>query len=191
MASTIKPPKAKKCRSCKQAFQPRNALQVACSPACAQSVAEAKRGKTEQATKVLERKDDAAKREKMKSRADWLREAQAEVNSFIRERDADLPCISCGRHHRGQLHAGHYLSVGARPELRFEESNIHKQCQPCNTHLGGNLILYRKALIEKVGHAQVEWLEGPHEPKKYTIDELKEIKAHYRTLTRELKAICE
>jgi hypothetical protein len=155
---------------------------------CAQAQAVAKREKDEHAAKTEERKADAVKREKLKSRADWLREAQAEVNSFIRARDADLPCISCGRYHQGQQHAGHYLSVGARPELRFEESNIHLQCQPCNVHLSGNLILYRKALIEKIGIDQVEWLEGHHEPKKYTIDELKEIKAHYRTLTRELKA---
>jgi hypothetical protein len=188
MANTIKPTKAKKCRTCKQAFQPRNALQVVCSPVCAQAQAVAKREKDEHAAKTEERKADAVKREKLKSRADWLREAQAEVNSFIRARDADLPCISCGRYHQGQQHAGHYLSVGARPELRFEESNIHLQCQPCNVHLSGNLILYRKALIEKIGIDQVEWLEGHHEPKKYTIDELKEIKAHYRTLTRELKA---
>ena len=33
----------------------------------------------------------------------------------------------------------------------------------------------------------VEWLEGPHEPKKYTVEELKAMAAGYRAKTRELK----
>lgn len=188
MPNTIKPIKAKRCRSCKTLFQPRNSLVVVCSPVCAQQVAQVSREKAEKAAKAIERKADAAQREKLKRRADWLREAQSAFNAFIRARDVDLPCISCGKHHQGQYHAGHYLSTGARPELRFEESNVHKQCQPCNTHLHGNLVLYRKALIEKVGLAGVEWLEGPHELKRYSVAELRDIKSHYQALTRELNA---
>jgi hypothetical protein len=33
----------------------------------------------------------------------------------------------------------------------------------------------------------VEWIEGKHEAKHYTIDELKEIKQKYTKLARELK----
>lgn len=134
-----------------------------------------------------EKKADRAKREKLKPRADWLKEAQAAFNAWIRLRDDALPCISCGRHHQGQWHAGHYLSTGARPELRFEPDNVHKQCQPCNTHLHGNLVLYRLALIEKIGLDRVEWLEGPHEPQKWTIEDLKTIKADYGAKTKALK----
>ena len=188
MPNTLKPVKPKKCRSCKTLFQPRNSLVVACSPVCAQQVAQINREKAEKAAKTIERKVDSVRREKLKSRADWLREAQSAFNAFIRARDADLPCISCGRHHQGQNHAGHYLSTGARPELRFEESNVHKQCQPCNTHLHGNLVLYRKALIEKIGQDGVDWLEGPHALKQYSVDDLKQIKAHYRALEREINA---
>lgn len=43
---------------------------------------------------------------------------------------------------------------------------------------------HRIALISKIGLAAVEELEGPHEAKKYTIDELRAIKAEY---TRKLK----
>jgi len=42
-------------------------------------------------------------------------------------------------------------------------------------------------LIEKIGLERVEWLEGPHEPKKYTIDELKGIRDLYRRKLKELK----
>lgn len=101
-------------------------------------------------------------------------------------RDADKPCISCGRHHQGQWHAGHYMGVGRHPALRFEPDNVHKQCKPCNTDLSGNLIRYRAKLVDLLGLERVEWLEGPHEPLKLTVDEIKELKAHYRAETRRI-----
>lgn len=173
-------PKAKKCRSCHQEFAPSMPLQVACSPRCALDLVKTKQKK--------ERKHETRRlREKIKSRAEWMREAQTAFNAWVRWRDRDLPCISCGRFHDGQWHAGHYRSVGSAPELRFEPLNNHKQCAPCNTHLSGNLINYRAGLIERIGVELVEWLEGPHEAKKHTIDELREIRDKYRRLLREAK----
>ena len=78
------------------------------------------------------------------------------------------------------------MSTGARPELRFEPLNVNKQCSACNNHLSGNIVEYRKALINKIGLEHLEWLEGPHEPKKYTVDDLREIKQHYTKLCREM-----
>lgn len=177
----------KKCKVCREKFTPRSPLQAACGIECALAIVADKRGKKAQADQKQEKKADRAKREKLKSRADWLREAQTAFNAFIRARDAGKPCISCGRHHQGQYHAGHYLSVGARPELRFNELNNNLQCAPCNTYLSGNAVLYRKALIDKIGLDMVEWLEGPHEPKKYAIDEIKAIKKEYTQKLKELK----
>ncbi|WP_205968727.1 recombination protein NinG, partial [Pseudomonas viridiflava] len=57
----------------------------------------------------------------------------------------------------------------------------------CNTQLSGNIVNYRLALVRRIGITNVEWLEGPHEPQKYTIEELKALTAKYRALTRELK----
>ena len=168
----------KTCPSCRTKFEPLRPLQVACSIPCAITHANNLKAKRER----KERKETKAK---LKTRRDWLKEAQAAFNKWIRTRDDKLPCISCGRHHNGQYHAGHYLSTGARPELRFEPLNVHKQCSACNNHLSGNIVEYRKALIDKIGLEQLEWLEGPHEPKKYTVDDLKEIKQHYTKLCRE------
>lgn len=120
-------------------------------------------------------------------RSHWLKQAQTAFNAFIRARDSGQPCISCGRHHDGQYHAGHYRSVGSCPELRFDESNTHKQCQPCNAHLSGNLIKYRVNLILKIGQEAVESLEGPHDPKKYTVDDLKQIASAYKRKLKELQ----
>jgi hypothetical protein len=120
------------------------------------------------------------RKEAIKPRAKWMQEAQAAFNAWVRARDVELPCISCGRFHNGQWHAGHYLSTAAKPELRFDGANVHKQCSACNTHLSGNLVLYRAELIRRVGLAEVERLEGPSGPKKYTIEELKAIRDEYR-----------
>ena len=177
----------RKCKVCKVEYAPQKMGQKVCSPDCAISLAVSERGKVEKVAKVRERKADAVKRDKLKSKAQHAKEAQTAFNAFIRQRDVDQPCISCGRHHSGQYHAGHYLSVGARPELRFTESNVHKQCAPCNTHLSGNSLSYRIGLLAKLGPRVVEWLEGPHEPRRDTIDSLKAIKAHYIVETKHLK----
>jgi hypothetical protein len=97
-----------------------------------------------------------------------------------------MPCISCGRHHAGQYHAGHYRTVGAHPELRFSELNCHKQCAPCNNHKSGNIVEYRINLTVRLSSAELDWLEGPHEPKNYTIDDIKAIKAEYQRKYKEL-----
>jgi hypothetical protein len=125
----------------------------------------------------------------LKSRGDWLREAQAVFNKYIRLRDAELPCVSCGRFHEGQWHAGHYLSVGAHPELRFNELQVWKQCMPCNAHLSGNQVNYRIELINRIGLDKVEWLEGKHEPLKLTIDEIKVLIAEYKLKIKQLESL--
>jgi hypothetical protein len=161
--------------------------QAVCSPACAAVDAPRHMEKARKAIVQRDRREIQVRKEKLKSRADHLREAQQAFNEYIRLRDAHRPCVSCGRHHEGQYHAGHYRSVGANPELRFEPLNVWKQCAPCNTHLSGNLVNYRISLLQEIGAAKVEWLEGPHEPRKYTVEEIKTIKAEYRAKTRELK----
>ena len=181
----------KKCRVCRQPFEPRPPRALVCSEDCAGAFAVSKRLKeerrAEKAAQALERKDTKARKERLKSRSELAREAQQAFNQWVRLRDADKPCISCGRHHEGQYHAGHYLSVGSRPELRYEPLNVWKQCSPCNAHLSGNAVLFRQALVREIGLERVEWLEGPHPAKKYTADELRAIKTEYAAKARELK----
>lgn len=167
----------KPCRSCKTPFEPVRPLQIACSLPCALDIVQDKR---EKAARKLQRAQTREARQRLKPRSKWLKEAQAAFNLWIRRRDEKLPCISCNRHHHGQYHAGHYRSTGASPEIRFDEANVHKQCQPCNTHLSGNLVNYRAGLIAKIGLAEVERLEGPHPPQNWTINQLKEIKSRYK-----------
>jgi len=176
---TIKQPKDKTCKICREKFTPIRPLQSVCGFDCA--IATAKKTR-----EVKERKEHREAKLKLKSRADWLKEAQAIFNQYIRLRDEKESCISCGRFHEGQYHAGHYRTVGANPELRFNELNVHKQCSACNNYLSGNIIKYRQNLINKIGLQLVTWLEGPHEPAKLTIDDIKDIKALYKQKIKEL-----
>lgn len=165
-------------------------LQRVCGPRCALAMVKARneRAAVKQAKveRTARRAEKAAERARLKTRADHLRDCQVAFNAWVRVRDAGKPCISCGRQHQGQWHAGHYRTVGAHPELRFEPDNCHAQCAPCNNHLSGNIIEYRKGLLEKIGAARVEWLEGKHEPKHYYIEELQALAKHYRSEARRL-----
>lgn len=179
--------KLKKCKHCHASFTPISSMSKACSVPCAIALTDKAKAKQAAKVKQAERKSLREARERIKTRGDHLSELQVVFNQWIRLRDEDRPCISCGRYHRGQWHAGHYQGVGREPALRFEPDNVHKQCKPCNTDLSGNLIRYRKNLVKRIGLPRVEWLEGPHEPKKYTIAEIQEMKAFYREQVRLLK----
>ncbi len=138
-----------------------------------------------------ERRQDRMKAIKLRTRSEWLRLTQGDFNAYIRERDQGKPCISCNKVVHLKRNAGHYLSTGSHPELRFNELNCHLQCERCNSYLSGNAAAYRLQLIKRIGIANVEYLEGPHEPKKYTIDELERLRAEYRSKLKALRAMRE
>ena len=117
----------------------------------------------------------------------WMKRAQAAVNRYVRVRDRDLPCISCGRHHTGQYHAGHYRSVAACSSMRFYTLNINKQCSVCNTHLSSNAIQYRLALVEKYGANTVECIESSNGCVRYSVDYLKRIELVFKAKTKAIE----
>ncbi|MEI7052179.1 recombination protein NinG [Pseudomonas koreensis] len=191
-----KQPRPKKCsvKTCRASFVPKMSFQSWCSPDCAVVIARDKQEKKRRSLASIERREIKVRKEKLKSRADHLREAQAAVNEYVRLRDAHLPCISCDSMPNdndlmtgSRWDAGHYRSVGACPELRFEPLNIHRQCVKCNRNLSGNAVEYRIRLVQRIGADKVAWIEGPHQPQKLTVEEIKTIKAEYRAKTKELK----
>lgn len=182
-----KMPKPKTCRVCKAKFTPYSSTTVVCSINCAIKHTEAKNARLEARRAVIARRELKQAKEAIKSRSEWLREAQTIFNKFIRLRDEHNPCISCGRWHTGQYHAGHYRSVGSSPHLRFNELNCHRQCSVCNNHLSGNIMHYRRGLIAKIGQQAVEQLESDNEAKHYSIDDIKEIIQTYKAKVKELK----
>lgn len=189
MSLAAKQPKPKTCKNpaCGISFPPQRLGQKVCSPKCGLAIKDVNQDKARKSLAQIERRDIKVRKEKLKSRADHLKDTQIAFNAWVRARDAELPCISCGRHHQGKYDAGHYRTVGSNPALRFEPLNCHRQCSPCNTQLSGNIVNYRIELVKRIGAEAVEWLEGPHEAKKYTVEELKAMTAEYRAKTRELK----
>ena len=156
-------------------------MQKVCSVQCATEIVVTK--------KRVEFKRETRKRKKNlndNDRSYQLKKCQQTFNEYIRKRDEKDPCISCGRDHQGQYHAGHYRTVGAHPELRFNELNCHKQCSVCNNHKSGNIVEYRINLARKIGEKNLEWLEGSHEVQKLSIDEIKEIRQYYKEKLRNL-----
>jgi hypothetical protein len=100
------------------------------------------------------------------------KKAQEVFNKHIRKRDQDKGCISCGAEVE---QAGHYFSQGHHSALRFNETNTNGQCIRCNCFLHGNLINYRKGLIQRYGVEVVEQLElnaDLHKVKKFSRLEL-------------------
>jgi len=189
----LKAKRKKKCKVCGDWYRPSNSLQVVCFKLkCA--IEQGKRS----AAKQLRRERRAAK-QKVKPRSKLQAEAQTAFNAFIRLRDDNLPCISCREtsppaRFGGAWDCGHYLTIGAHPELRFEELNACRQCKRCNAGAGrfsgkSRTVQhnYRNGLIVRIGLAKVEWLEAHHQLKKYTIAELREIKVTYQRKARELR----
>ncbi|WP_312837745.1 recombination protein NinG [Atlantibacter hermannii] len=186
MVKARKPPKPKKCKCCPEKFIPRTTTQTVCSPKCALQLAKQLSSRKQKQQEKAERAAWNKRKADVKPLKHWEDATQRVVNDYIRERDRDLPCISCGTWVTVQWEAGHFRSRGAASHLRYNEDNIHKQCHRCNAELSSNAIPYRAALVVKIGSERVEALENNNTPHRYTREELKSIRMHYRALMREL-----
>jgi len=169
----------KTCKICKRRFEPTNSLQVTCGIVCALEHGR----KKAHARKKQELRDRKAA---LLTLSDHHKATQAVFNKYIRLRDRGQPCISCQRSTGAKINAGHYLSRGSHPELRYNERNCHLQCEKCNSWLSGNQQQYRINLINKIGLSEVLKLEGEHPPKQYRIDDLKEIQGIYKAKIKDL-----
>lgn len=179
-----------RCTICKQRFEPLGKFQAkACGPDCAIELVARDKARIAAAKARKERAEDKAK---LKTRSDWIKEAQSVVNKYCRLRDFNLACISCGKQNLSSdidvWHAGHFRSVGASPGTRFNTKNIHKQCVKCNVHLSSNAIEYRKGLIIKIGLEEVEKLESINGIKKFSIDYLSRLKVIFTKKCNRIKS---
>ena len=187
----------KTCKACKNRFTPQanKPFQTWCSYECALIISAMNRRKQrnkQEAEKVKEwRKEKRVLQEKLKTLSDYEKEAKKVFQEFIRLRDKDLPCISCGKSNCPDWAGGHYFAAGMYSGMIFNEDNCHKQCNShCNKFLSGNLLEYRRGLIERYGIDFVERIEMQANEKrayKYSKDELQKIKEYYKNKVKELK----
>ena len=182
----LKKVKEKKCRECRNYFKPTMTTQKSCSPLCAIAQGKKKVAKGKLESEKEERVKLRARKESVQPLSYYHKKSQAAFNAFIRERDSGQPCISCGRNTGAKMNAGHYRTVGASKETRYDENNCHLQCEHCNSYLSGNIGEYRPRLIDKIGQDAFDKLMGPHPVKKWTREELIGLAGHYRKKTREL-----
>jgi len=109
--------------------------------------------------------------------------AKKVFQKWIRIRDANLNCISCGTSISPVWDGGHYAKAELYSGLIFHPKNCHKQCRKCNFYLGGNEANYRLGLINRYGSGYVEEIEALKielKDKKYTREELIQITNTYK-----------
>jgi hypothetical protein len=190
----------RKCKICRGWFHPKADHIWWCSPEHGSELGlrqlNQKYEKAKQKLEQERRQKETESRDKLKIRklavkpsSYFADQAQTAFNKFIRERDKDAPCISCGRFHEGQWHAGHYRTRGAYPELRFDEDNCHKQCSVCNNHLSGNIDNYTPRLIEKIGQARFDRLMSHHPLPKWKREDYEQIRDNYKNKLKGLQSL--
>jgi hypothetical protein len=137
--------------------------------------------------KIKSKQDIALLRKKIKSIKDYRKDLRQVLHKYVRLRDKDSGCISCGKPLIGKYDAGHYLSCGAYPNLAFHELNIHGQCTRCNQHLHGNLIEYTERLPLRIGKEAYDDLMSLRNVRTHlNIDEIKSLIAKYKLEIKKL-----
>ena len=195
----------KKCPECGDKFQPIRHMQpccekIECKTSFAIRHAEAtkkrrrmREAKAERIAKAEDRKTVRIKLEGLKTRPQLVKELGIAFRGWVRARDEGKPCISCDKpliktgKLGGDYDAGHYRSVGSAKHLEFDERNVHGQCKYCNDKLKGNPQGYRPRLIDRIGLDAVLALEADQADRKYSKDDLRNMRSHYIAKTKELR----
>ena len=170
-----------RCKNCKEKFEAVHFLQKYClKSGCA-------RVWVENALKQEWNKTKAEMKNNLKTNQDWLKEAQVIFNTFIRTRDNGLLCISCNTIPK-KKNAGHYFSSGGHSNVRFDEDNVHLQCEHCNTYLSGNLLNYQIGIEKRIGAEKLLELHAKaHIEKRWRVEEIKEIIKKYKEKVKAIK----
>lgn len=146
--------RTRKCRNCRVWYKPKRTTQCVCSADCAFEKTKADKAK-------IRAREHKQRLHALKPLSQIIQEAQAAVNGFVRARDKDLGCISCGK---PVTEAGHYFHAGTKYQLsrlRLDPRNIHGQCTHCNRFKGGgNQHEYRKGLIIRYGERALTEIES-------------------------------
>lgn len=192
----VKARKPGKCAVCRAEFAKRSMTHKACSPECAAELVKRKRLKEEAKARRADRVLDRAKREAMKPYAKLIAEAQVAFNAYIRYRDVVVlghGCIDCEKPFEpgrpgGSIDAGHYISRGAAPHLRFDERNCFAQRKNCNRPGGATREAVRAGVEQRIGTEALEALESDKIVRKWTHDDLRTIRSLYQLKLKDLRA---
>lgn len=185
--------KRKRCKGCGELFTPYySTLQIACSPTCALKYSkESKKEVKEKNDKALE-KAFIEKNQRQKLAA--LKKSVTDIcHLYIRLRDENKPCISCGIPYKPDFDAGHFYSGGKFSSLKYDEDNINGQCIQCNRMNEGMHESYRLYLVERIGHENLDRLDKAAADYMQTDfhwdrDELIRLRNYYKQKIKTLKS---
>lgn len=186
-------PSQRKCKNpeCRAPFTPQNSMQIVCGYKCGLVLAQINRKRKEAQIAREDRKQTREQRERLKTRGDYMREAQQAWNRYVRARDSGLPCASCGampaQKIGGTMDCSHYRSVGSAPHMRFHLHNAAAACVRCNRDLSGNVVELRKGLIARIGEEKILAVESDQSVRKFTIDYLVRLKKIFSKKARRLE----
>ena len=127
-------------------------------------------------------KDRKWKKENKSLRA-LQNDARRVFQKYIRLRDDKKTCISCGTIYAREWDGGHYLKAETYTGAIFDEVNVNKQCDSCNRFKDGNLIEYRKGLINRYSESitlELERTSNYNRDYKYTRQELLGLENFYK-----------
>lgn len=119
---------------------------------------------------------------------------------WFQDRGLQPECISCGSTSGVTWSCGHYKTVGANRQLRYERDNTFLQCWfNCNKNKSGNIQGTRtergliQGLYERFGREEadriIDFCETKKEIKRWTWQELEENRAEYRKEIRRLEKL--
>jgi glutaredoxin len=184
-----------RCPHCKGKLEVGQRIHPECIDAYAEAEgtkAERKRLKQERMAARVAKAETRRLKEEQKNLRTLLAEAQMAFNEFIRLRDACQPCICCGMPFEpmkpgGSMDAGHFRSRSAAPHLRFDEDNVFGQRKNCNRPGGTTYSKFRAGVLARIGQERLEAVETNYTDHKWTRDEVREIRSHYRAKAKQLK----
>ena len=195
-----------KCTGCKQRF-PRETMQKhPCGNFCGfDCVLEYAKNRQNSLQKQKNRKDKQRYKAENKTLKTLVKEAQVPFNKYVRLRDFWEPCISCQKSREtvesehgykpgGAWDAGHFKTRAAKPQLRFNLWNVHKQCKKCNSK---NVRLTAKGqtvdsnyefnLVEKIGQEKVDYLKNNNDQSNFDREYLLRLKKIFNKKARILE----
>lgn len=165
-----------RCKNCKEKFNPSHFNQKYCmQDVCIKVWVDEVRTQNTKKQKQEFRKKESESLPFLK------RQARLHFHKWIRNRDKNSGCISCGIPLTTKFDAGHFWNSNNHSAVRFSEHNVNGQCVSCNQHKHGNLLEYQIRLKEKIGIHHYELLEKErHKHKQYTAQDYKDIILRYK-----------
>jgi len=162
-------------------------MQVACNYKCAIDYSKIlKENKAASEWKIQK----SVLKDNLKTLGQYEADAKKSFQKWVRLRDKDENCISCGGNEKDLWDGGHFKKAEIYSGVIFNPDNCHKQCRKCNRFLGGNELMYRQGLIERYGleyTEKIENLANETRQHKFTKQELIAKKLQYDILIKEMK----